>query len=232
MADEKNNDWLSQVFGGLGSLGGGLFNKFGSQGKNPADVANSYISQIPGASQKYYSPYQQAGQGSLEDLQNQYKSLLGGDVQNKLGENYKQSPGYQFKLNQALAGGNNAFAAGGQLGLPQNQQYDMQLANDIASQDYNDYIKNQMGLYGLGLGGEEGLNKQGFEANKGYADLLGNVLSQQGYYGFEGQAGKNKANAQNNSDIWSGLGMLGGGIFGGPVGSALGGWLGKKLGGG
>lgn len=221
-------DWMTQMFGGLGTAAGGMF---GGQGKNPADVANGYINQIPGQTKPYYSPYMDAGKGAMGNLQNQYADLLSGNVQNKLGENYKESPGYQFKLQEALRGGNAAAAAGGRAGTPMAQQQQMGIANGLASQDYGDYIKNQIGLYGQGLSGNEGLNQMGFDANKGYADMLGQNLSQQGAYGFMGQQGQNQANQQNKSNIFSGLGMAAGGLFGGPAGAAAGGWLSHLFGG-
>lgn len=222
MDNNQMPDWLASALGiggGLGQSAGGLYNLFGRY-NNPADAANKYISQIPGQTQQYYSPYMQAGQGALSDLQNQNKDLLSGNVLNRLGEGYKESPGYKFKLQQALQAGSNAAAAGGVLGTPMHQQGSMQLANDIASQDYNDYLKNQIGLYGLGYGGEQGINEQGFNANRGMADTLGNVLSQQGTYGFMGQQGANQRKAQGMSDLFSGLGTTGASIFGGPAAGA------------
>ncbi len=220
--------WLSQMFGGLGTAAGGMF---GGQGKNPADVANGYISQIPGQTKPYLSPYMEAGKGAMGNLQNQYADLLSGGVQNKLGESYKQSPGYQFKLQEALRGGNAAAAAGGRAGTPMAQQQQMGIANGLASQDYGDYIKNQMSLYGQGLSGNEGLNQQGFEANKDYANTLANTLAQQGEYGYQGQKGMNEARGTNRSNIFSGLGMAAGGLAGGPLGAAAGGWLSHLFGG-
>jgi len=219
MDNNQMPEWLASALGiggGLGQSAGGLWNIFGHQ-PNPADIANKSIGQIPGQTQQYYSPYMQAGQGALGDLQNQNKSLLSGGIQNQLGAGYKESPGYQFKLRQALGAGNNAAAAGGTLGTPMHQQQSMQLANDIASQDYNDYLKNQIGLYGLGYGGEQGINSQGFDASRGMADTLGNVLSQQGAYGFMGQQGQNQRKSQGLSDLFTGLGTTGASIFGGPA---------------
>ncbi len=219
-------DWLAQMFGGLGSAAGGMF---GGNQKNPADVANGYINQIPGQVKPYLNPYMEAGKGAMGNLQNQYADLLSGGVQNKLGENYKQSPGYQFKLQQALGAGNNASAAGGRAGTPMDQQQQMGIANGLASQDYGDYIKNQMSLYGQGLSGNEGLNNQGFEANKDYANTLANTLAQQGEYGYQGQKGMNEAKGTNRSNIFSGLGMAAGGYFGGPMGAQLGSTAGSWL---
>lgn len=207
-------DWsmLSKILGlggGLGSAGMGLFQGFGGGYHDPSKEANNIIGQIPGATEKYYSPYMQAGQGALGDLQNQYKDLLGGNVQNRLGESYKESPGYQFKLKQALGAGSNAAAQGGMLGTPMHQQDNMTLANDIASQDYGDYINRQLGLYGQGLSGEQGLNQMGFDANKGMADTTGNALNQQAALSYAGQAGRNTYQQGGWNNLFSGLGAAG-----------------------
>lgn len=201
--------WLQNMLGiqGLGTAAGGLYGLYGGRGKNPADIANKYIGQIPEQTKPYYSPYMEAGKGAMGNLQNQYADLLGGNVQNRLGENFQESPGYQYKLQQALSAGNNAAGAGGSLGTPMHQQFSMDTAHGLANQDYNDYLKNQLGLYGLGLGGNEGLNQMGFEANKGYSDTLANALSQQAGYGYSGQAGQNAARSQGLGNIFSGLGM-------------------------
>ncbi len=226
MADMQMNngmpDWLASALGmggGIGQAAGGMFNLFGKH-TNPADVANKTIGQIPGQVEKYYSPYMEAGKGAMGDLQNRYKDLLSGNVQNQLGESYKESPGYQFKLREAMNQGGNAAARGGYLGTPQDQQYSMQLGNDIAGQDYGDYINRQLGLYGQGLSGEQGINQMGFDANKNMADTWGNTLGQQGAYNFAGQAGKNAAHAGGLSDLFSGLGTAGASLFGGPAGGS------------
>lgn len=240
MADAQQNnglpDWLAKALGyggGLGSVAGGAYNLFGGGGKNPADQASNTIGQIPGQTKPYYDPYMQAGKGALGDLQNQYGQLLGdtGSVYDRLGAGYKESPGYQFKLNQALQAGGNAAAAGGMAGSPQHQQQSMQMAGDIASQDYENYINHVLGLYGAGLSGEEGINKMGYDANKDYAGNIANALQQQADLQFKGQAGQNAARSGGVGDIFSGLGMLGGTMFGGPAGGAAGAGIGKWLGG-
>ena len=194
-------------------MGQGLFGMFGKK-KNPADVANGFISKIPGQTEQYYSPYINAGKGAMGDLQNQYKDLIGGNVQNQLGANYQESPGYQFKLQQALGAGNRAAAAGGMSGTPAHEQTSMQLGNDIASQDYNDYIKNQMGLYGLGTGIGQDIFNKGYGASGDMAGTVGNALSQQAGYGYAGQAGKNAAGASNWGNLFGGAAAMGAGLPG------------------
>jgi len=198
---------------GIGGLATGIAGLFGAGGKNPANAGMNYLNQIPGQTQPYYQPYMDAGKGALSDLQNQYKDLLGGGVQNKLGESYKESPGYQFALKQALNASNNAHAAGGQLGIPAHEQANMGIAQGLASQDYNNYIKNQLGLYSEGLQGEQGINQMGYNANTGFADLLGNVGSAKAQYGAAGQDWKN----QQNKDAWSNIFGALGSFFGGGL---------------
>lgn len=196
---------------GIGGLATGIAGLFGMGGKNPADAGMKYLNQIPGQTQPYYQPYMDAGKGALSDLQNQYKDLLGGNVQNRLGENYKESPGYQFALQQALNASNNAHAAGGQLGIPAHEQANMGIAQGLAAKDYNDYIQNQLGLYGQGLQGEQGINQMGYNANTGFADLLANLGSAKAQYGAAGADWKNQQNKDAWSNIFGGFGSLFGG---------------------
>ncbi len=225
MAIQANNgmpDWLASALGiggGAGQAAGGLWNLFGKQ-NNPADVANKRIGQIPGQIEPYYQPYMQAGQGALSDLQNQNKGLLGGDIQNKLGESYKQSPGYKARLQDAMRLSAGQSARGGMSGTPAETDEFIKTNDKYSSEDYDKYIQNQMNLYGLGYGGEQGLNNQGFEANKGMADAWGNVLGQQGAYDYAGQAGKNLNKSQGLNNLFSGLGTAGASLFGGPAGTA------------
>lgn len=194
---------------GLGQLGMGIAGLFGKGGKNPAEEANKYLDQIPGMTQGYYSPYQQAGLQSLGHLQTQYSDLLGGKTQDRLGAGYKESPGYKRAMEQAMRAGTNASASGGMLGTPMHQEQNMELAGDIASKDYENYLRNQMGLYGLGLQGEQGLNQMGYGANTDFANLLANIQQQKAGYSYAGQAGQNQQSAGNWKNIFGGLGMFG-----------------------
>ena len=196
---------------GIGGLATGIAGLFGGGGKNPSTAGMNYLNKIPGETKPYYQPYMDAGKGALSDLQNQYKDLLGGNVQNRLGENYKESPGYQFALKQALNASNNAHAAGGQLGIPAHEQANMGIAQGLASQDYNNYIKNQLGLYGEGLQGEQGINQMGYNANTGFADNMANLASLQAQYAKSGQDWQNE---QRNS-AWKSIFGAFGSLFGG-----------------
>ncbi len=189
----------------------GLFDNLTGNMPNPADPAMQYLNQIPGTMTPYYQPYIDAGKQSLSTLMGQYGSLINDptSIMNKLGAGYKQSPGYQFNMSQAMNGINNAEASGGMLGTPSHQQWAGQMAGDIASQDYNNYLHNMMGLYGQGLSGMNDINHLGYTAANDLASALASNLQNQSGLAFQGQANKN----QQDSDSMGNLIKIGGSIL-------------------
>ena len=205
---------LAGLFGGGAQALSGLFGLgHKSKGSNPAYAANKELNQIPGQIKPYYDPYINAGKESLGTLQNQYGQLSNdpGKRFAELGAGYKESPGYQATLREALAGANNAAAmgGGGGLGTPGHQQYAAQAAGDVANQDYEQYLNHIMDLYGKGLGGEQNLETQGYGASTGYGDVLGQIGGQKANYAAAGQDWKNQRNQQNWSNLFGGLGQAG-----------------------
>src|SRR3990167_2203290 len=203
--------WFSNIFGG-------------GHTRNPATAGINELNKIPGQVSPYYKPYQDTGMAAMEDLKKRYGQMLDnpGELYNQMGAGYKQSPGYQFQLQQALDQANNAMAMGGQAGTPQHQQLDASVTQGIASQDYEKYLNHIMDMYGKGIEGEQGFNQQGYNANTDYAQMLGQLGSAKGQYAYGGQAGENQRRAQNWSNLFQGLGAIGGGIMGGPLGTAAG----------
>ena len=220
-------DWLQNIMGG-GMLAGGLGSLFGGQ-KDPTKDAMGYLQQIPSQTAPFFGPYYGAGLNSLGQLQGQYGNLLQdpGARLNQIGAGYKESPGFKFALQQALSGANQASAAGGMAGSPQSQQQNMELATQLANQDYNNWLQQATGLYGAGLQGAQGLAGMGQQAGRNYANLLAQSLADQAKLKYSG-------NVAQNQNFGSGLGMLGSGLgmlFGGPFGGALGNVFGNVLGG-
>jgi len=180
----------------------GINSLFGGGGKNPAKVAMPYIDQIPGQTQPYYKPYQESGNDALKDLTDRYSSMLNNpnELYDQISKGYKESPGYKLKLQKGMDAANNAMAMGGQLGTPQHQQLDSEVQEGIASKDFQDYMDRVMGVYNKGMEGEEGINKMGYDANKGYAELIAQVLGTKGQYAFGGQAGQNQMKSQSRTN--------------------------------
>ena len=177
----------------------------GGNKNNPANAAMPYLNRIPGAVNPYYQPYINQGQEAGQLLGGQYNQMINNpnELYNRLGAGYQESPGSQFKLRQGLQAGTNAAAAGGMAGSPQHVQGNTQIANDIANQDYEQYLNHILGLYGQGITGEQGLQTQGYGASTGYGNILGSNLAQQGGLAFQGQAGQNQQNANMLSNLLS-----------------------------
>lgn len=203
-------DDLIKMSPGLASIGGGMFNMLGKK-KNPADAANRELDKIPGQVSPYYQPYIDKGKSAMDALSGQYGDMTNDPnaFYNKIAGGYKESPGYQYKLQQALTAGSNAAAAGGMLGTPMNQEQNMGIAEGLANKDFEDYLQNVLGIFGQGQKGMEGQQQMGFDASKGYGDILGQIGGQKAAYNFAGQAGQNQSNAANWGNIFGGLGSLG-----------------------
>lgn len=195
---------------GIASAIGGVAGMFGGR-RNPSREAGRYLDQIPGMMQPYYQPYINAGQGALGKLQGEYGTALDDPnaIYNKLGQGYKESPGYKARLQKALGAAGNSAAAGGMLGSPQDQQQQAQMANDITAQDYENYFNHMQGIYNTGLAGEGDINRQGFDASTGYGNILGQVQGQKANMAYNDAASQNQANAQNWANIFGGIGAAG-----------------------
>lgn len=196
-----------------------------SGNKNPATQANNYLDQIPGAMRPYFQPYIDKGKNAGDKLTGQYDQMTQnpGDFYNDLGKGYKESPGYQATLREALAGANNAAAmgGGGGLGTPGHENYAANAAGDVANKDYEQYINHIMDIFGQGQKGQQTEEQQGYDASKDYGTSMGNIYGQKAQNAYAGQAGEN----QNRSNNWSNLFKLGGAALGsvaGPIGTAAG----------
>lgn len=205
--DDSGNGGYNPYIGAAGMAGMGLGQMMGNY-KNPADSANNYIDQGQNQLNGYMDYYTQGGHNA------------GGRV-NEIGQNYHQSPGYQFALQQALQGSNHAAAAGGYSGSPQHEQQNMTLASNIANQDYNQWMQNALGIYGIGA-------KSGQAQGEDNATLMLNKAK----LNYEGQNAENQHKGGMWGTLLGGAGAAAGAYFGGPAGASVGWNVGKSIGGG
>lgn len=217
---------MSALAMGGGQLLKGIGGLFGHHNKNnPANAGIKELNKIPGQTKGYYDPYINAGRDSLSKIQDQYGQLSSdpGKRFAELGAGYKQSPGYQATLREALAGANNAAAmgGGGGLGTPGHENYAANAAGDVANKDYEQYIDHIMKMYGMGLEGEGQLNQQGQRASEGYADILGNNTAQKAGLQTYGQDWKNQNRNQDWGNIFGGASQAGSGYYLGPQYDAM-----------
>ncbi len=198
---------------GIATAAGGLAGLFGKKKKknDPTAAGMQYLDQIPGAMKPYYQPYMDRGNAASDVVGGEYGKMINNPnaMYDKFGEGYKESPGYQFKLHQALNAGNNASAAGGMLGTPMHQEQNMDTAHGLADQDFEAYMNHILGIYGGGVSGEQGVADKGFDANQSFANMLGSNLTQKGQLAYEGANAKNQEKSQNWQNIFSGVGAAG-----------------------
>jgi hypothetical protein len=201
MADSKISPW-----GLIGAGAGGS----ASGWSNPANKAMPYMNQIPDMLQKYLSPYIDAGNQALPGLQDQYGKLITdpGARMNEIGASYQQSPGFQFSLDQALQGSDHAAAAGGMAGSPQHEFQNMDIATQMANQDYNNYMSNALGMYKTGLSGNQSIYNTGAQTGMAMGEDMASVLANQAKLAYLGQNAKNQSSGGMWGAIGEGIGSL------------------------
>ncbi len=204
-------NWGNAAMGsGLGGMLGGMFGNMSY--KSPYAQAQPYLEKIPGTVRESLDPYMKAGQSQIAPLQNQFSTLMNdpSGFMDKLGANYKQSPGYQFRVNQGVEAANRAAGSQGMLGSPAEQASLAQYSSNLANQDYQQYLQNAFGAYGAGLQGSQGLEQQGFGASEDYAKSMGDYYAMQAQMARAQQESENQRNAQSGSGWGSILGGLAG----------------------
>lgn len=180
---------------------------------NPADSAMPYMNQIQPTLAGAFNPYIQAGQAELPTLQNQYSAMQNPNFINNMGQNFQQSPGYQFQTQQALGAANRAAAAGGMLGTPEEQQNIAGTVNGLANQDYYNWMNHAMSAYGMGLQGDQSLYNTGFQASSQYGNDLAQALMSQAQLAYAGQVNQNQSSGGGLGAILSGGGNMLGSFF-------------------
>jgi hypothetical protein len=191
--------------GDLASVAGGLF---GMGMKNPGDAGINYLNQIPNTIKPYFQPYMDAGKSMIPGLESQYSQLVNnpGLMMNQFGQGYQQSPGFKFQVDQATRAANNAAAAGGMVGSPMEQQTLAGTVNNLANQDYWDYLNQVLGMYGHGLNGMSHMYDSGLMASSDLANGLAQALSAQAQMAYNGQMAQNKSNSDSIGGIIGGIG--------------------------
>ena len=224
-ANGSGMPWQNQAMaGGIGGIGAALMQMLmGGSQQNPANAAMPYYSQINDTNKSILGPYANMGMGMGGMLGGQLSQLMSnpGAMMNSIGSNFHASPGYQFQVQQGLMGSNNAAAAGGMSGSPQNSQQNMSLASSLANQNYYQYLNNATNLYGQGLQGAQGMYGTGAEASNNMAGNISQGLSMQALAAYLGQANQN----QNSNSMWGnlmgGIGDIASFIPGGSLFSGL-----------
>ena len=196
----------------------------------PESYYDEILKQLPG----YFQPWINTGQRTLPGLESQFGQLMNDPnaMFNKFAAGYQHSPGYENMQRQGQNAALNASAAGGMAGTPQHQQQAAQISEDIANQDFYNYLSKVMGLYGMGLEGGMGLNKMGAEMSRGLGEDISSVYGQKAGLARSREmeeAMRKMFEEQQESNMWNSIfgavGTIGGGLLGGPAGAAAGNWM-------
>ena len=180
--------------GPWGALAGGAAGALGGFMDDPSEKANKFLEQVPDTLKPYFEPYFNAGKEGLNKFQGASNEMLNdpNSIIQRLGSGFRQSPGYQWNLNQQEQQIANAQAAGGMAGSNQHQQNAGELAGHLADQDFQEYLNHVLGLYGTGVQGQQSLANMGQTAGTDLGTSLGNNLMSQAGLGYEGGASRNK----------------------------------------
>lgn len=172
--------------GGLAGLLGGFL---GGGGTDPA----SYMSGIPGTLSKYLGPYAQEGTQLMPQVQQGYQNEMNSpQFVASMGKGFTTDPGYQFASQQAQNAAKSSAAAGGMAGSPEAQQYAANIGNQMANQQYQQYLGHTMGAYNQGLQGLGGLETQGYGAAGSIASGLDQYMQMQAQLAAAQQAAQEK----------------------------------------
>jgi len=133
--------------------------------------------------QQNIQPYLGAGTNALGQMQ----ALNSGDF-----SSFKQSPDYQFALDQGLNAINRSAAATGGLRSGGNSVDLTKFGQGLATQNYSNYYNRLAGLASMGQNAAVGAGSLGQQS----ANAIGNLYGQQG--AAAGAGAINSANAQAN----------------------------------
>lgn len=205
--------WIDDFFGG---------------GREQAakDMQNQYQQGMAGA-QGMMNPYIQRGNTAYDAYiaaLNQGKNPA--DLYNQFANSYRESPEALAQVQVGQKNANNAAAASGMIGSGAEQTAAANLAQSVRSQDFDKYMGNMYNTRNEYLGGQSGLETQGFNASN-------NLMQTMQKY-FDDMAKARAAQDTGRAGGMQGLAGMGlgvaGSIFGGPIGGALGGAIGNYFG--
>lgn len=229
--DGKGFNWGAAIPGITQAINSGVT---GAMYQDPSKAADQYLNQIGSSSGQYFNPYIDSGRNALDTLSGQYGNLINDPtfMMNQIGAGYQQSPGYQFQVDQAMGASNRAASAGGMLGSPMQQQNIASTVNQLANQDYGQYMDRGLSQYGIGLAGMGGINQMGYNASSSMADAIRQQLMLQSENARRGVEGQNRNTENTAAGVSGGMGAaLSGGASGAATGAMFGPW-GAAIGGG
>ena len=176
-----------------------MFSSLFGGGDNPYEEALDLYSfeDMENMLNEYYGPWREAGLRALPTMEEQMMMLLYSPetINAMMGSTYEASPGYDYQMQESMNAANQAAAAGGMLGTPSHQNTAMTQSQNIANQDYWQYVNHLTDLYTKGLGIGTDINQMGYNASDKMAQDLSRFMDAQ--TGLTAQAGAYKGSSAN-----------------------------------
>jgi hypothetical protein len=203
---------------GASALGAGASLLGSSQQAGAAqDAANLQHSQFEETRQDY-APWRQAGSAAVGQQAN-LLGLNGADSQNNAFTQFREDPGYQYTVNQAIQGVDRSAAARGLLNSGATIKAIQDRAANLADQGYSNYFNRLAGVAGTGQTATNGTAQAGANAanNQGNALIAAGNARASGYNGVASSLNQ----GLNNYFAYNGAGNGGGG-YATPIGQSSG----------
>lgn len=144
---------IASTVGGLAAGGGAAASANALSQQTIADAKQNYNHDQANA-----QPFINAGQGAATQTSN-LLGLNGSDAANQAMSTFQASPGYQYQLSQGLQAVDHGAAAGGLLRSGATLKAEQTLGDNLANQDFGNYMGRLNTLSGVGLQGA-GLQNQ------------------------------------------------------------------------
>jgi hypothetical protein len=181
--------------------------------QNPANAAMPFLQQQMGQVSPYYQPFIDTGNNAMNQyFQNaQQLATPGGasNIYNQIGQGFSMNPGQTQAMTNATTQANQAAAAGGMAGTPSEQLAVANQINNMSYSDFNDYMNQALGLYGMGNQNLGDLTHLGYGASNQLGEDWMKNLSEMAGLSYAGASNENKLKAQQAQQM---SGLLGTGI--------------------
>lgn len=190
-----------QAQSGIGGILGGLFNNSGA----PYEDAMEQYQKYGKKAEDVQNPFLTAGKEGMGNFQNWLKSMQDPSAFiNHLMGSYNESPYAKFQQQQAMRAGTNAASASGLTGSTPFAQQLQQNAQNISSQDMNQWLQNVLGINTQFGTGQNNLMQGGQNAANALTNMYGNMGNSMGEAAYGKKAGEN----QDTSDLIAGITKL------------------------
>jgi hypothetical protein len=204
MGSMGGNSEFGSFFQGLPGVLQGLFGNSGEPYKKAWNAYQPYYEKAEGQQNPFYN----AGTNAIPQYQNWVNSMQNPqDFINHLMNNYQQSPWARFQTQQGVNAANNAASKSGLIGSTPLANANNQMAQNISSQDMNNWLQNVLGIntqYGKGLGQETGWGQHA-------ADILSQLASNAGEYAGGTAYGEQYGKQQDRNSLFAGIAKMFGG---------------------